>query len=104
MMKYRIEIKQGKHPLPVAVMEDRKYELAGEFLLAEARSFDREILAALNQVVLDGKPASSFVGNAFSLEIAPKRTKICHDISDRECEVETGEFKKLVEDYLGACE
>ena len=102
MLKYKIEITGKKHPMPVVKFEDEGYALAATFLLAEARSFGREILAELDKVCLDGASAAGFSGNAFSLEIGPDTTKVVDDIMGDECEVPTREMKKLVEEYRKA--
>ena len=98
MLKYRIEVKNKKNPVPVAVMEEERYDLAGEFLLAEARNFGAEILAALDQAVLR-KKSGSFSGNVFSLETGTEITRIADDISDRICEVPTEEFRQMAMEY-----
>lgn len=100
MVKYRIEIENGKHPHPVVITEEKKYELAGEFLLAEGRNFGREILAAMNEVCSGERQESGFSGNVFSLEITRGQTRITHDISDRTCEIGTEALKKMLKEYL----
>ncbi len=98
MIGYEIKIKD-EDPIPVVVFEERKYDLVGTFLLAEARSFSREILSALDEVCVEGKTSGGFAGNVFSLEIAPDMTKVTDDIMGRECEIPTRELKEVVEAY-----
>ena len=93
MMKYRIEWSGQDYPVPVVLFEEARYALAGEFLLAEARSFGPEIAAAL-------AAPGTFAGNAFRLEIGPERTCVINDITGRECEVSTAEMRTLTADYL----
>ena len=102
MLNYKIEITKEAHPVPVAVFEDKKYELAATFLLAEARNFGKEIIAALDEVCAGKKKTGAFAGNVFSLEIAPETTTICDDISGKECEIETRGLKKAAEEYWEA--
>ncbi len=103
MMNYTIKSSGGKQPVPVVAFADEKYALAGEFLLAEARSFRAAILAALDEPGTGKKKKSSFSGNAFSLEIHADTTKIVNDITGQECVVPTGEFRRLAIDYVSAC-
>ena len=102
MLKYKIEIEGKRRPLPVVTFEDERYTLAGTFLLAEARSFGKEIMAELDKVCVEGKSSAEFSGNAFSLEIGPETTKVVDDIMGDECELPTKEMRKLVEEYRKA--
>ncbi len=103
MMNYTIKNTGGKNPVPVVAMEQEEYALAGEFLLAEARSFGKQIIAAMNETSLTPKKSGSFSGNAFSLEIYPETTKIINDITGQECTVPTGDFRRLTAEYVAAC-
>lgn len=99
MLNYKIEIEGKENPLPVVKFEDARYELAATFLLGEARNFGAEIIAALDEVAGGKKKTGAFAGNVFSLEITPKTTIICDDISGKECEIGTQDLKKIVEEY-----
>ena len=103
MLSYEIKSTGGKHPLPAVEFAEGKYALAAEFLLTEGRSFGREILSALDEVCLDGHTEGSFAGNAFSLAIQRNVTKIINDITDDDCEIPTGEFRRVMSDYYNAC-
>jgi len=103
MMKYEIRMTEGKHPVPVVVFEDRKYELVGAFLLAEARSFSDEILHVIDAVCVDGGASGEFAGNVFRLEIAAEMTNVVDDIMGKECEIGTKELRGIVEAYCKAC-
>lgn len=96
-MNYEIKITEHKRPLPYVVFEDEKYDLLGEFLLAE-RSFRRDILAAAN----DDAGSADFSGNAFSLEINRDTCRITNDLDGRELELPTSEFKAVLLDYIYA--
>ena len=98
-MNYEIKITEHKHPVPYVVFEDEKYDLLGEFLLAE-RSFRREILALTNEVDLGSSEAEIFTGNAFSLKLTKDTCTITNDGDGRELEVSTGEFKAVLLDYI----
>jgi len=100
-MKYEIKITEQKHPVPYVVFEDEKFDLLGEFLLAE-RSFRREILSATNDVDLGMSESESFTGNAFSLEISKDNCKITNDGDGRELTVGTEDFKAVLLDYIYA--
>lgn len=100
-MKYEIKITEHKRPVPYVVFEDNKYDLLGEFLLAE-RSFRRDILSVTNDVDLGMSESESFTGNAFTLEINKDTCKITNDSDDRELEVGTGDFKAVLLDYIYA--
>jgi hypothetical protein len=102
MLKYKIEIEGKENPLPVVKFEDKKYDLAATFLLGEARNFGAEIIAALGEVTDGKKKTGAFAGNVFSLEITPKTTTVCDDISGKECEIGTQDLKKIVEEYWAA--
>ena len=104
MLNYRIEIEGKANPVPVVIFGDDRYELAATFLLAEARNFGSAIIDALNEVTGGQKTAGSFAGNVFSLEIAPEKTKICDDISGKECEIETDALREIAEEYVAAYE
>ena len=103
MIAYRIKRTAGKHPVPVIEFEEARYEVAATFLLAEARSFGKEILAAMDDVILGGEPSGTFSGNAFSLEITPSLTTIVDDIMGKECVLPTKELKGIAEAYCTAC-
>ena len=96
-MNYEIKITEHNRPLPYVVFEDEKYDLLGEFLLAE-RSFRRDILAAAN----DDAGSADFSGNAFSLEINRDTCRITNDLDGRELELPTSEFKAVLLDYIYA--
>ena len=100
-MNYEIKITEHKHPVPYVVFEDEKYDLLGEFLLAE-RSFRREILSLTNEVDLGSSESETFTGNAFTLEITTDTCKITNLNDDRELEVTTIEFKAILLDYIYA--
>ena len=100
-MNYEIKITERKHPVPYVVFEDKKYDLLGEFLLAE-RSFRREILSVTNDVDLGMSGSESFTGNAFTLEISKDTCKITNDNDDRELEVTIKELKAVLLDYIYA--
>lgn len=100
-MKYEIKITEQKHPVPYVVFKDEKFDLLGEFLLAE-RSFRREILSATNDVDLGMSESESFTGNAFSLEISKDNCKITNDGDRRELTVGTEDFKAVLLDYIYA--
>lgn len=100
-MKYEIKITEQKHPVPYVVFEDEKFDLLGEFLIAE-RSFRREILSATNDVDLGMSESESFTGNAFSLEISKDNCKITNDGDGRELTVGTEDFKAVLLDYIYA--
>lgn len=100
-MNYEIKITERKHPVPYVVFEDKKYDLLGEFLLAE-RSFRREILSVTNDVDLGMSESESFTGNAFTLEISKDTCKITNDNDDRELEVTIKELKAVLLDYIYA--
>ena len=100
-MKYEIKITEQKHPVPYVVFEAEKFDLLGEFLLAE-RSFRREILSATNDVDLGMSESESFMGNAFSLEISKDNCKITNDGDGRELTVGTEDFKAVLLDYIYA--
>ena len=102
MLKYKIEIEGKQNPLPVVTFEDARYELAATFLLGEARSFGAEIVAALDEVMSGKKKTGAFAGNVFSLEITPETTKICDDISGKECEIGTQDLRKIAGEYCAA--
>ena len=102
MLNYKIAIEGKENPLPIVTFEDKRYELAATFLLGEARSFGAEIVAALDEVCAGKKKTGAFAGNVFSLEISPKTTTICDDISGKECEIGTQDLKKIAEDYWAA--
>lgn len=99
MIKYEIKLTQNQRPVPVVVFEDEKYSLLNEFLLAE-RSFRREVLSAVNNVDLGMAESESFSGNAFTLVIDGETCKIINDTDDRELEVPTAEFKKILLEYI----
>ena len=46
--------------------------------------------------------SESFTGNAFSLEIGKENCVITNDADDRELELLTAEFKKILLDYIYA--
>ena len=73
-MNYEIKITEHKRPLPYVVFEDEKYDLLGEFLLAE-RSFRRDILAVANDDA-GSEESADFSGNAFSGKYKIKRKLI----------------------------
>ena len=98
-MNYEIKITEQKHPIPYVVFEDEKYDLLGEFLLAE-RSFRRELLSVTNDVDLGLSESESFTGNAFTLELTKDTCKITNLNDDRELEVSTKEFKAILLDYI----
>ena len=98
-MNYEIKITEHKHPVPYVVFEDEKYDLLGEFLLAE-RSFRREILSAVNDVDPGASESESFTGNAFTLEINKDTCKLADSSGERELEVNTKEFKAILLDYI----
>ncbi len=100
-MNYEIKVTEHKRPVPYVVFEDEKYDLLGEFLLAE-RSFRREILSLTNNVDLDFSESESFNGNAFTLALTKDTCRITNVSDDRELEVSTGEFKALLLDYIYA--
>ena len=100
-MNYEIKITEHKHPVPYVVFEDKKYDLLGEFLLAE-RSFRREILYVTNDVDLGMSGSESFTGNAFTLEISKDTCKITNDNDDRELEVTIKDLKAVLLDYIYA--
>ena len=100
-MNYEIKITEHKHPVPYVVFEDEKYDLLGEFLLAE-RSFRREILSLTNEVDLGSSESESFSGNAFTLEINKDTCKITNDSDGRELTVGTEDFKAVLLDYIYA--
>ena len=100
-MKYEIKFTEHKHPVPYAVFEDEKYDLLGEFLLAE-RSFRREILSLTNEVDLGASESESFTGNAFSLTVTKESCKITSQSDDRELTVATADFKAILLDYIYA--
>ena len=100
-MNYEIKITEHKRPLPYVVFEDEKYDLLGEFLLAE-RSFRRDILAAANDVDPGSAESADFSGNAFSLEINRDTCRITNDLDGRELELPTSEVKAVLLDYIYA--
>ncbi len=100
-MNYEIKISEQKRPVPYLVFEDDKYDLLGEFLLAE-RSFRREILSITNDVDLGMSDSESFTGNAFTLDIAKETCKITNDSDGRKLEVATADFKAVLLDYIYA--
>ena len=102
MLKYKIEITKEERPVPIVTFEDKRYELAATFLLAEARSFGREILSSLDEVCAGKKKTGAFAGNVFSLEIAPDTTTIADDISGKECEIATKDLRQVVDAYVSA--
>ncbi len=102
MMKYKIEITEEEHSVPVVTFENEEYGLAGTFLLAEARTFGREILEALEAVTSGREKTGTFAGNVFSLEITPKTTTVCDDISGEECEIATADLQKIAGEYVTA--
>lgn len=102
MLSYKIEIEGKENPLPIVKFGDKKYELAATFLLGEARNFGAEIIAALSEVTDGKKKTGAFAGNVFSLEITPKTTMVCDDISGKECEIGTQDLKKIAEEYWAA--
>ncbi len=102
MLRYKIEIEGKANPLPVVRFEDEQYELATTFLLAEARNFGSAIVDALDEVTDGRKQKGAFAGNVFSLEITPETTKICDDISGKECEIGTRDLKEIAEEYVAA--
>ena len=104
MLNYKIEIEGKSNPLPVVTFEDERYELAATFLLAEARNFGSAIVDALEEVTDGKKQTGSFAGNVFSLEITSEITKICDDISGKECEIETAALQEIAEEYVAAHE
>ena len=99
MIHYEIKMTGGKHPVPLAVFEDGRYELAGTFLLAEARSFADEIRTALDAVCAGKRESSTFSGNAFSLAVSADKTIVTDDIRGEECVIGTREFREVVEAY-----
>lgn len=103
MIKYKINYTKGEHPTAVAEFEDEKYNLLGEFLLAE-RSFRREILGTVNEVDLGMSYKEYFSGNVFTLKVTPKTCEIINDLDEdaRTLTVETPEFKKILLDYIYA--
>lgn len=100
-MNYEIKITEHKHPVPYVAFEDEKYDLLGEFLLAE-RSFRREILSITNDVDLGMSESESFTGNAFTLEINKDTCKITNDNDGRELEVAAKDFKTILLEYIYA--
>lgn len=98
-MDFEIKITEHKHPVPYVVFEDEKYDLLGEFLLAE-RSFRREILSIANDVDLGMSGSESFTGNAFTLEMNKDNCKIINNLDDRELEVSVSEFKTVLLEYI----
>lgn len=100
-MNYEIKITEHNHPVPYVVFEDQKYDLLGEFLLAE-RSFRREILSLTNDVDLWSSDSESFTGNAFTLELTEDTCKITSLNDDRELVVATKDFKAVLLDYIYA--
>lgn len=91
------------HPVPIVEFADKRYDLVATFLLAEARSFAREILEALDEVCVRGKASGSFSGNVFSLEIARDTTTVADDIMGQECQIPTAVLRDVVEAYQRAC-
>lgn len=100
-MNYKIKTTEHKHPVPYVVFEDKKYDLLGEFLLAE-RSFRRDILSITNDVDFGMSETESFTGNAFTLEINKDICKITNDSDNRELEVSTEDFKAVLLEYIYA--
>ena len=100
-MNYKIKMTERKHPVPYVVFEDKKYDLLGEFLLAE-RSFRRDILSITNDVDFGMSETESFTGNAFTLEINKDICKITNDSDNRELEVSTEDFKAVLLEYIYA--
>ena len=92
-MNYEIKITEHKRPLPYVVFEDEKYDLLGEFLLAE-RSILKEIAA-----LLESKESGTLSGNAFTLTVEGKDAVITNDITDKTLSVPTEELRQLTEDY-----
>ena len=101
MIKYEIKISQGKRPMPVVIFEDESFNLLGEFLTAE-KSFRREILSTVNEVDLGMSESESFTGNAFTLDVTKDVCIITNDIDERELEVPTEDFKKILLEYIYA--
>lgn len=85
--------------MPIVIFEDESFGLLGEFLTAE-KSFRREILSTVNEVDLNMSDSESFTGNAFTLDVSKDVCKIANDIDDRELEIPTDEFKKILLDYI----
>lgn len=100
-MNYKIKITEHKHPVPYVVFEDKKYDLLGEFLLAE-RSFRQDILSITNDVDFGMSESESFTGNAFTLEINKDICKVTNDSDNRELEVSTEDFKAVLLEYIYA--
>ena len=100
MLKYKIYVDEGERtPIPEAIFEDKKYDLAGTFLIAEARTFGEEILDTLEEVTSGKKKSGAFAGNVFSLEIRRDKTLISDDISGRELEIATSDLQKIAAEY-----
>lgn len=85
--------------MPVVFFEDESFNLLGEFLTAE-KSFRREILSTVNEVDLGMSESESFTGNAFTLDVTKDVCIITNDIDERELEVPTEDFKKILLEYI----
>ena len=99
--KVRNQNISGQAPYARSDFEDKSFDLLGEFLTAE-KSFRREILSTVNEVDLDMSGSDSFTGNAFTLDVNKDVCKITNDIDDRELEVPTEDFKKILLEYIYA--
>lgn len=96
-MKYSIKISEGRKRFPVVNFEDEKYELIGEFLLAE-RGMLKYFLGALEKTDTESETEES--GNAFTLTADKEMTTVTCDITDQSVEVDTSQLKTLINDYI----
>lgn len=97
MIKY--EIRMTKESVPRVFFENQEYELVSTFLLAEGRSFFREIMEAVDKVCEGREKEESFSGNVFSLEIRPDNTLVEDDILGKECLIPTQELRQILVEF-----
>ena len=93
MMEYTFRIKEGRKTIPITVFTDRRYALAGEFLLAE-----RSILKEIN-ALLQNEGDGELSGNIFSLRLSGSDAEITNEITGSELTVTRDELKALAADY-----
>ncbi len=98
-MKYSIKISGKRKKIPVVIFEDKKYDLIGEFLLAE-RSTLKYFLDALENADKDSETEIS--GNAFTLTADKEKTTVTCDITDQSVAADTSELKALINDYINS--
>lgn len=97
-MRYTIRLTEKEPVFPVVEFEDRKYNLLGEFMLAE-RGLLRHFADKFDELMPDSETSVEVSGNVFTMTSDNKFTTISNDITEQEITVDTSEFMELIIKY-----